>query len=154
MTTEQHDILILRGKFIELTIDIESIMDSIISFRFCEKNKQHEFQKYILNEIMFNRKIELFKNILKNAYPKIYSKHSSDLDFKKLKLVRNKFAHDKISYYTNRSGKIDLTKLAFGDPFDGGLLDIIEMQNFVTSFNFFKKQLKTLVKILTKIIDE
>lgn len=151
MAAEHYNIILLRGKFIDLTVDIETIMDDVLANHFCSPKIQNDFKQYILDETMFNRKIELFKKILKANYPALYKKYESHIDFKKLKDVRNRFAHNKISYHTKKNGTKDLTKLMFGDPSIG--INVLEIKDFENKFEFFKEQLKVLTKILSKIID-
>lgn len=151
MTDDHHDIMLLRGKFIDLTIDIESILDDILAIHFCQPKRHNEFKQQVLEEMMFSRKIELFKTTIKDKYPKIFEQHQSHIDFKKLKDTRNKFAHNRFSFHTSKNGKTDRTKLTFHKTSDTSSSDTIELVEYEQKFEFFKQQLSVLSEILHKL---
>lgn len=153
MTEEQLDIILIRGKFIDLTIDIESIMDDILAFHFCSVDKYNQFKRYILEDIMFNKKKDIFQSLLKEKYSELYNQYADYIDVSKLKDTRNKFAHNRVTFHVNKNGKTDRTKLTFYKSSDDKPADTIEISHYEKQFEFFKEQLSAFSEIFHKMTE-
>lgn len=115
---QQKDLLGIRGRVIDSTIDIERILGEILIRAIVGGSKNIEgeslFGDIVLEEIMFSGKIKMLERLIKNIHsrsdPLKYKKMFEGINteellsnLKKLNTYRNRFAHGDIIFKSTQA---------------------------------------------------
>jgi len=98
-----------RGRVIDITIFVEMSLATVLSKYFSEKNQKKEAQlnAYVFDRMPLSQKLMLLKNVLKDSYPELASKYSTDLaEIGRLVEFRNNIAHSMLNSNAEYLGKV------------------------------------------------
>lgn len=114
----------IRGRFLGEAIDIESLIESIISCHFCpDEDRSRLFESLIMNntDFTFSSKIKILEKLLKKYYEDLFDRYPKIInDANKIRRFRNRIAHtgldlSKKAWAEKRSDRIRLVYYKDGE---------------------------------------